>query len=121
MRTALGVIQNCPVCPVPELPDTAVRLRATVARTDEILHDPRVNKALDGLSGLGDSATATLADVRRLAHEVSQLVDGESDDLRSIITDLRRIAADGASLVGDARANPSRLFFGKPPPQDGAK
>ena len=100
------------------LPETAARLKATAARADEILRDPRVDKAIAGLSGLTDNANAALADVRRLAHEAQQLLAGESEDIRSILTDLRRLAADGSALADDARANPSRLLFGKPPPPD---
>jgi ABC-type transporter Mla subunit MlaD len=100
------------------LPEAADRLKATVAKADRILGDPRVDKAITGLSGVGDSANATLADVRRLAREAQALLSGEGDDIRSILTDLRRVAADGAAITDDVRANPSRLFFGKPPPVD---
>jgi ABC-type transporter Mla subunit MlaD len=96
-------------------------MRDTVARADEILHDPRVNKTLDGMSGLGDSAKATIADIRRLAHELSELVEGERSDVQSIITDLRRTMADAASLLEEAKANPSWVLFGKPPPRDAEK
>jgi paraquat-inducible protein B len=104
-----------------ELPDTVTKLRDTVARADEILHDPRVNKTLDGMSGLANSAHETLSDVRRLAHELSELVDAERGDVQSIITDLRRTMADAASLVEEAKANPSWVIFGKPPPRDAEK
>ncbi len=104
-----------------ELPDTATKLHAAVARADEILRDPRVNKALDTVSGLGDSANATLSDVRRLAHELSELVEGERGDVQSIITDLRRTMADAASLLQEAKANPSWVLFGNPPPKDTEK
>jgi ABC-type transporter Mla subunit MlaD len=104
-----------------ELPDTAVKMHATVARADEILHDPRVNKALDSVSGLGTSASTTLADVRRLANELSELVAGERGDVQSIMADLRRTMADAASLIEEAKANPSWVLFGEPPPRDTAK
>jgi len=104
-----------------ELPDTAAKMHAAVARANQILHDPRVSKALDGASGLGDSASATLSDVRRLAHELSELVEGERGDVQSIITDLRRTTADAASLAEEAKANPSWVLFGKPPPRDPEK
>ncbi len=100
------------------LPETAARLKATASRAEEILRDPRVDKAITGLSGVGDNANAALADVRRLAHEAQQLLAGESEDIRSILADLRRLASDGSALADDARANPSRLLFGKPPPAD---
>jgi paraquat-inducible protein B len=104
-----------------ELPDTVGKTRDAVARADEILHDPRVNKTLDGLSGLGNSANATLSDVRRLADELSELVEGERGEVQSIITDLRRTMTDAASLVEEAKANPSWVLFGKPPPRDMGK
>ena len=100
-----------------ELPETAAKLKETAARADEILHDPRVDKAIDGLAGTGQSIDKALADVRRLLHEAEQLLSGESDDIRSIITDLKRVASDGAAFMEDARANPSRVLFGKPPPE----
>ncbi len=101
-----------------ELPETAARLRSTVARADQIVHDPRVDKAVSGLSGVGDSAQVALADIRRLAHEASGLLAGETDDIRGVLTDLRRAAADASALTDDARANPSRLLFGNPPPHE---
>jgi ABC-type transporter Mla subunit MlaD len=101
-----------------QLPETAMGIKATAARADQILHDPRVEKALTSFSGVGDSANAAIADIRRLAHDADELLDGESDDIRSIFDDLRRLADDGAALTDDARQNPSRLLFGKPPPPD---
>ena len=101
-----------------ELPETAARLRATAARADAILNDPRVDKAIAGFSNAADAAPPAVADVRRLAHEAQQLIAGEADDIRSIINDLRRVASDASALTDDARANPSRLLFGKPPPPD---
>ncbi len=101
-----------------ELPETAARLRSTAARADEIVHDPRVEKAITGLSNAALSAPPALEDVRRLAHEAQELLAGETDDIRSVLTDLRRLASDGAALTDDARQNPSRLLFGKPPPAD---
>jgi ABC-type transporter Mla subunit MlaD len=101
-----------------QLPETAQGLKATAARADQILNDPRVDKALSSFSGVGDSANAAIADIRRLARDADELLDGESDDIRSIFDDLRRLAADGAAVTDDARQNPSRVLFGKPPPTD---
>ena len=101
-----------------ELPETAARLRATATRADQILHDPRVERAITGLSDASANAPATLADLRRLAHDAQQLLAGESDDIRQILYDLRSVAANASALTDDARANPARLLFGKPPPKD---
>ena len=101
-----------------ELPETAARLRATSARADQLVHDPRVEKAIASLSDAAATAPATLADLRRLAHDAQQLLSGETDDIRQILFDLRAVAANANALTDDARANPSRLLFGKPPPPD---
>ena len=101
-----------------ELPDTAAHLRATTARADQLLHDPRVNKVIDELPELGDSAKGTFVDARRVIREADELLAGESNDIRATLTSLRRLAADGAALIDDARQNPSRVFFGKPPSVD---
>ena len=100
------------------LPETAARIGATASRADDILHDPRVEKGLNGFSSVGDSASAAIGDIRRLARDAEALLAGESDDLRVMIADLRRLASDGATLSDDARQNPSRLLFGGPPPHD---
>jgi ABC-type transporter Mla subunit MlaD len=118
VRQAVAANRDSLTRTMTELPETAARLKAAVAPAEQILHDPRVDKALSGLGGIEESANATLADLRRVAHEADQLLAGESDDIRSILSDLRRVAADGAAVIDDARANPSRLFFGKPPPPD---
>ena len=98
-----------------ELPETAARLKTTIARADQILNDPRVEKALVNLAAASQSAQAAMVDVRNIARDAQILLSGESDDLRSIVTDLKKLASDGAALTDDARQNPSRLLFGNPP------
>ena len=98
------------------LPEAAARIKATAARADELMHDPRVDKAMTNLSDAAAAATPAVADVRRLAHEAQQLLAGEAEDVRALLADLRRAAADATALLDDAKANPSRVLFGKPPP-----
>lgn len=100
-----------------ELPAVAARLKAVSARAEQILDDPRVDRAITGLGGLGDSAPVAVADVRRLARRLDDLVAAEGEDIRSILADLKRVAANAAAITDDAHRNPARLLFGDPPPR----
>jgi ABC-type transporter Mla subunit MlaD len=100
---------------VRDLPAITERLRAGLARVDEILHDKRVDRALTGLADTATSAGPAADDVRRLARDLRLLVSSEQDNVRAIVTDLRAVAANLSAVTEDARQNPSRLLLGQPP------
>jgi ABC-type transporter Mla subunit MlaD len=102
---------------VHDLPDITSRLQASVARADEILHDKRLDQTLTGLSDAATNAGPAAADARRLMRDTRTLVASQEDDLRTIITDLRSAVANLNTVTEDAKANPSRLLLGQPPPR----
>ena len=100
---------------IAELPDIARRVRSIAGRADAFVKDPRVAKMLDSLPATGDDAKAAITDFRSLLHDAQGLLDEDKDDLRGILADLHRAAADAAVITDDARQNPSRVLFGRPP------
>jgi paraquat-inducible protein B len=101
---------------IADLPDISHRLSNVAHRADEILNDPRLGKLLASLPATGDNANAAVLDLRRLVQEAQALLADNKDDVRGILDDLRRAAADAAAVTDDARQNPARLLFGQPPP-----
>jgi paraquat-inducible protein B len=75
--------------------------------------------AVDGVNDLvqknRSAVNAAITDFRALLHDAQAILAEDKDDLRGILADLRRAAADAAIITDDARQNPARTFFGQPP------
>ena len=102
---------------VADLPQITQHLKSTTGRADQILHDPHVDQLLAQLPSTGKNADATLVEIRQFVRDAQVLLASESDDLRSLIVDLRRTADNAATVTDDARQNPARVLFGDPPPR----
>jgi len=98
-----------------DLPDITRRMRSITDRADTFLKDPRLGKMLASLPITGDNANAAITDFRALLHDGQGLLAEDKDDLRGILADLRRAAADAAIITDDAKQNPARVLFGQPP------
>lgn len=98
-----------------DLPTITGRLQTSVARVDEILHDKRVDQLLAGLSNAAANAGPATDDFKRTMRDLRTLVATQQEDIRSIVADLRSTLANLNALTADAKNNPSRLIFGKPP------
>ncbi|MGH7176087.1 MAG: MlaD family protein [Tepidisphaeraceae bacterium] len=106
---------------IDDLPDIAARIRGSAARVDELLHDPHTQKLLDDSAAAADNAKIAMVDLRRLLRSLSTLVDTQSQDVSEIIANLSQVMHNASQLTQEAKENPSRILFGKPPPrlQDG--
>jgi ABC-type transporter Mla subunit MlaD len=98
-----------------DLPDITRRMRSITDRTDAFLKDPRLGKMMASLRATGDNANAAISDLRALLHDTQGVLAEDKDDLRDILIDLRRAAADAAVVTDDAKQNPARVLFGQPP------
>jgi phospholipid/cholesterol/gamma-HCH transport system substrate-binding protein len=98
-----------------DLPDITRRMRSITDRADTFLKDPRLGKMLAALPATADNANAAVSDLRSLLQDTQGLLAEEKDDLRSVLADLRRAAADAAMITDEAKQNPARVLFGQPP------
>jgi phospholipid/cholesterol/gamma-HCH transport system substrate-binding protein len=98
-----------------DLPKITARLNTSLARVDEILHDKRVDQALTGLSDVATRAGPATADARLLIRDLRRFVAGASADLESLSADVRGAVGKLDAVTEDAKANPSRVLFGRPP------
>ena len=98
-----------------DFPDITDRLKKSAARADEILHDKRLDQTLTSLADASSSAAPAVADAKRVMRDMRELLGGQQDDLRSIITELRSAIANLNATTEDAKSNPARLIFGQPP------
>jgi len=98
-----------------DLPDITRRMRSITERADVFLNDPRLAKMLAALPATGENANAAISDLRALLHDTQGVLAEDKDDLRDILVDLRRAAADAAVVTDDAKQNPARVLFGQPP------
>lgn len=102
---------------VSDLPGVTKGLKSTFARTDQILSDQRIDRALGNVAADSASAGQTLDDLRRTSEELRTLISTRQEDIDRIITDLRRTADNLATLSSDARNNPAGVLLGGPPPR----
>lgn len=98
-----------------DLPGITQRVRSIAERADLFLCDPRLKKMLASLPSTGDNANAAISDLRSILHDTQGILTEDREDLHSILTDLRRAAANTAIVTDDARQNPARVLFGQPP------
>lgn len=99
-----------------DLPKISGRLRDVTAQVDDILKDPKTKEMLANLNNTAAAAGPAAADARRILRQLDTLLSSQSQDLESIVANLRRVLQNAAAVTEDAKSNPSRLLFGEPPP-----
>jgi len=111
---------------VPGLSDNVNSLIADLRKTNEHLNDIMASKdAREALKNLGqtlanlktgtENLPQTIADLRKLLREVNSLVASQRDEVQGLLQQSKQVFENLNDLTGDAKRNPSRLFFGAPP------
>jgi ABC-type transporter Mla subunit MlaD len=98
-----------------DLPEISERLKSTTAQVDKLVHDPKLSETIANLSNTTEGASAAMADLRRLVRSVSSLMASQQGDIESVVRNLRSVMENLADVTEQAKDNPSRLLFGKPP------
>jgi uncharacterized coiled-coil protein SlyX len=101
---------------IADLSDSAARLRATMARIEEIVQGEQFKKTLDGLDQTTTNAGPAMAELRTVLREVNGLLISQRQDVESILYNLRRVLENAEGLTEDLKQNPSRAILGEPPP-----
>lgn len=101
-----------------ELPATVGRIRGAAAQLEDILASEDTKKLISGLSSTAQVATPAAEQLRLLLSRVDRIVADQQSDIEGLISSLRVSAGNLQQLTDDARQNPSRLLFGRPPPHD---
>jgi len=71
--------------------------------------------SLGNLKVSTDTLPQAITDLRRFLREANSLVSTQHDDVQNILQQGRQMLENLNDLTGDAKHNPSRLFFGAPP------
>lgn len=99
-----------------DLPKISANLRQTTEQIDKLVHDPAIKKAMDSMSETAAATTPAAIELRRTLRELNTLLGSQRRDLELLIAAMRRASENAADLSEDAKNNPSRMFFGAPPP-----
>lgn len=86
-----------------DLPEISGRVRNVATRVDELVKEGKLDQSAAHLH-------QTLA-------EANELLATQSDNVRTILSDLRATVANAKELTEEVKANPARLLFGQPPPR----
>src|SRR5204863_4187612 len=86
---------------ISDLPEISGRVRSVTTRVDELIKNGKFDQSATHLQH-------TLA-------EADELLASQSDNLRTILTDLRATMANARELTDEVKTNPSQLLFGQPP------
>jgi len=111
---------------VPGLSDNVNHLLADLRKTNEHLNEIMASKeAREALKNLGqtlanlktgtENLPQTITDLRKLLREVNTLVASQRDEVQGLLQQSKQVFENLNDLTGDAKRNPSRLFFGAPP------
>ncbi len=104
--------------------DAATKFDRAATTLDNFLDNPQLHKGADKLPETLDNVQQASMEIRkaavqlkRLLRSLDELVINERDDVSSLVEDLRSVLRNLDELTGDVKQNPSRLFFGEPPPE----
>lgn len=100
---------------VSDLPGITGGLKNTFSRTDQLLRDQRIDRALGNVTDDTAEAGKTIQELRKTSQGLQNLISTRQEDIDRIITDLRRTADNLAALSAEARNNPSGVILGGPP------
>lgn len=99
---------------VRDLPAISKDLKSAMARVDQILASPDLDKTLQGTASVGPA----LMDLRRVLRDLNNVVSSNKSEIDVMLTNLGRTSVNAAELTDDAKRNPARTFFGEAPPRD---
>jgi ABC-type transporter Mla subunit MlaD len=86
---------------ISDLPEISGRIRSVTGRVDELIKNGKLDQSAVHLQH-------TLA-------EADELLAAQSDNVRTILNDLRATIANARELTDEVKANPAQLLFGQPP------
>ncbi|MFZ5425990.1 MAG: MlaD family protein [Thermodesulfobacteriota bacterium] len=97
-------------------------LRKTNDNLNAIIKSPEARESFKNLGEtLANLKTSTenlpqaITDLRKLLREVNALVASQRDEVQGLLQQGKQVFENLNDLTGDAKRNPSRLFFGAPP------
>lgn len=102
---------------IKELPAIANNLRDASGRIDQILADPKTARILDNLDKTLASTPGAAEDVRQFVRRLNALVADSQSNIERSLGLLRSVLENVDVITADAKDNPSRIFFGDPPPR----
>jgi phospholipid/cholesterol/gamma-HCH transport system substrate-binding protein/paraquat-inducible protein B len=100
-----------------ESAELATSLRQSADRLNVLLSDARVEHMLDGLATAAQQAGPAATDLRQTIATLQRTLQSAGRDLNTVTTTLRTVATNLDNFAQEARDNPQRLLFGKPPPK----
>ncbi|GFK95013.1 hypothetical protein NNJEOMEG_02861 [Fundidesulfovibrio magnetotacticus] len=74
-----------------------------------------LREALANIKVSTDNLPQAIADLRKLLREASTILASQRDEVQGLLQQGRQAFENLNDLTGDAKRNPSRLFFGAPP------
>lgn len=115
LTTAVNEIQ------VPRINDEAVSLLEGLNKTNEeissLLTSEQINQILNGMAQTSNTAAPAVGEVLRITRRVNNLLASQQRDIELLIQNLRRLSENLDAISENAKANPSGVLFGEPPPK----
>ena len=100
-----------------DLPAIGGSLKSSSKQIDEFLSGPDFKRILAGLAQASDNAGPATADLAKAVRRVDNLLASQQRNIELLLTSLRKVAENLEAVSEDAKANPSRVIFGEPPPR----
>jgi paraquat-inducible protein B len=100
---------------VGDLPRITGGARSAIARVDEMVRSPQLQKTLDNVHQATGTADVSLTELRRGLRSVNELFSSERGQIEQTLGSLRRTLENVEALIADLKRNPSRAIFGSPP------
>ncbi len=103
-----------------QMPETVEHIRRAAAGIDQIINSDDTKAMIANLGTTMQAAAPATDQLRLLLTRIDRLIAQQQADIEGLLSSLRDAAQNIQELSEDAKENPSRILFGRPPARDAA-
>lgn len=101
-----------------QMPETVEHIRRAAAGIDQIINSDDTKAMIANLGTTMQAAAPATDQLRLLLTRIDRLIAQQQADIEGLLSSLRDAAQNIQELSEDAKENPSRILFGRPPARD---
>jgi uncharacterized coiled-coil protein SlyX len=82
-----------------------------------LLSGEQMNQILTGLAQTAGNAAPAMVEALKVTRRINTILSSQQRDIELLVENLRRLSENLTAITENAKANPSGVLFGEPPPK----